>query len=276
MTGKLDFLKKTQKIFNFALRNKEKIIEIDVINNRVLANSIETRPMVCFIENDIIKLICPTQGPVKLAEEICKSLNLDLSKFQLLTRDVGGGFGFKIFTYPEQICLVWATLKLKNMVRWDQSRSECFISDLHGRDNRSKARAVIDKNGKIKALDVEVHANLGSWLSNMSIFIPTHSACRTLTGPYDIKIARMRVKGVITNTPAIDAYRGAGRPEANYLLERLIDHIAFEMNLDRVEVRKINLIKPEQIPYEMVKGGIVDSGNMTEPFRLCFKKKRLE
>ncbi len=254
----------TKKFFNDANYNDDKIVEIEVINNRVVANSIETRPMVCFEEKGVIKLYCPTQGPVKLSEEISNSLKLEKSKFQIITQDVGGGFGFKIFTYPEQICIVWATKKIGKLIRWHQERSESFISDLHGRDNLSKARAVISPKGKIKAIDVEVHANMGSWLSNMSIFIPTHSACRTLTGPYDIKVANMRVKGVITNTPAIDAYRGAGRPEANYLLERLIDKIAYDLNIDRIEIRRLNLIRAEQIPYEMVKGGVVDSGNMPD------------
>ena len=112
------------------------------------------------------------------------------------------------------------------------------------------------------ALDVVVHANMGAWLSNFGIYIPTLSACRTLTGPYDIAVAGMEVRGIVTNTPAVDAFRGAGRPEANYLLERLMDHIADEMNMEKVDVRLVNLIKPEQIPYKMVEGGTVDSGDM--------------
>ena len=118
---------------------------------------------------------------------------------------------------------------------------------MHGRDNRTKARAAVDEQGKIVALDVIVHANMGSWLSNFSIYIPTLSACRTLTGPYDIAVAGMEVRGIVTNTPAVDAFRGAGRPEANYLLERLMDHIADVMGMDRVGVRQVNLITPEQL-----------------------------
>ncbi|GIR97266.1 MAG: hypothetical protein CM15mP100_4860 [Alphaproteobacteria bacterium] len=103
---------------------------------------------------------------------------------------------------------------------------------------------------------------MGAWLSNFSIYIPTLSACRTLTGPYDIAVAGMEVRGIVTNTPAVDAFRGAGRPEANYVLERLMDHIADVIGMDRVGVRQVNLIKPEQIPYKMVEGGTVDSGDM--------------
>ena len=142
-----------------------------------------------------------------------------------------GVFGYKIFLHPEQVCIAWAARKLGVMVRWQQSRSDCFVSDLHGRDNRSRARAAIDETGRILALQVTAHANMGAWLSNFSTYIPTLSGCRTLTTVYDIKVASLQVLGVMTNTPAVDAYRGAGRPEANYLMERLMDHIAAETGI---------------------------------------------
>ena len=116
--------------------------------------------------------------------------------------------------------------------------------------------------GRIEALEINCHANMGSWLSNFRIYIPTLSACRTMTGCYDIQAAGMSVKGVMTNTPAVDAYRGAGRPEANYVIERLMDHIAAELGLDRIVVRKTNMIKPEQIPYTLAAVGTIDSGDM--------------
>ena len=175
---------------------------------------------------------------------------------------LGGGFGYKIFLHPEQLCIAWAAKAIDKTVRWQQDRSDSYLSDLHGRDNRTKARAAVNERGKLLALDVVVHANMGAWLSNFGIYIPTLSACRTLTGPYDIAVAGMEVRGIVTNTPAVDAFRGAGRPEANYLLERLMDHVADAMDIDRVAIRQINLIKPEQIPYKMVEGGTVDSGDM--------------
>jgi len=209
-----------------------------------------------------LRIWCGSQGPVGLAEQIADALSLDAKDVHITTGDVGGGFGFKIFLHPEQLCIAWAARKTGKIVRWQQDRSDAFLSDLHGRDNRTKAVAAVTADGKIKAINVSVHANMGSWLSNFSIYIPTLSACRTLTGPYDIQHAGMRVRGIVTNTPAIDAFRGAGRPEANYLMERLIDHIANQLGLDRIAVRKRNLISKEAIPYKMVEGGTVDSGDM--------------
>jgi len=240
------------------------LVAVDVINNRVMPTAMETRPVVAQPAGDIngLRMWVPSQGPVGLAHQIADALGLGHDNVQLLTGDVGGGFGYKIFLHPEQLCIAWAAMTLGAAVRWQQDRSDAMLSDLHGRDNRTKARAAVGPNGKILALDVTVHANMGSWLSNFSIYIPTLSACRTLTGPYDIQIAGMEVLGIVTNTPAVDAFRGAGRPEANYLLERLMDHIAAETGLDRVAVRQANLIRAEQIPYAMIEGGTVDSGDM--------------
>ena len=242
-----------------------RIMSIDVINNRILTNAMETRPMVAMpLDNgeDGLRIWTGSQGVVGLGEQIATALNLDRDQVHLLTDDVGGGFGFKIFLHPEQVCIAWAARKLGRMVRWQQDRSEAFISDLHGRDNRSMARAVVTDDGRIEALEVTVHANMGAWLSNFGVYIPTLSGSRTPTGVYDIQNAGLVVKGVMTNTPAVDAYRGAGRPEANYLMERLMDHIAHELGLDRFDVRRRNLIKAEQIPYAMVLGGAIDSGDM--------------
>jgi len=246
-----------------AVAQGAQLVEVDVINSRVLPNSMETRPMIAMpSDTGGLRIWCGSQGPVGLAEQIADALSLDAKDVHITTGDVGGGFGFKIFLHPEQLCIAWAARKTGKIVRWQQDRSDAFLSDLHGRDNRTKAVAAVTADGKIKAINVSVHANMGSWLSNFSIYIPTLSACRTLTGPYDIQHAGMRVRGIVTNTPAIDAFRGAGRPEANYLMERLIDHIANQLGLDRIEVRKRNLISKEAIPYKMVEGGTVDSGDM--------------
>jgi len=246
-----------------AVAQGAQLVEVDVINSRVLPNSMETRPMIAMpSDTGGLRIWCGSQGPVGLAEQIADALSLDAKDVHITTGDVGGGFGFKIFLHPEQLCIAWAARKTGKIVRWQQDRSDALLSDLHGRDNRTKAVAAVTADGKIKAINVSVHANMGSWLSNFSIYIPTLSACRTLTGPYDIQHAGMRVRGIVTNTPAIDAFRGAGRPEANYLMERLIDHIANQLGLDRIAVRKRNLISKEAIPYKMVEGGTVDSGDM--------------
>ncbi|MDA8649412.1 xanthine dehydrogenase family protein molybdopterin-binding subunit [Alphaproteobacteria bacterium] len=266
--GKLD---EAEVAMNAAIADGHQIVEIDVVNSRVVINSMETRPMVAApgAKDGTLDIWCGTQGVVGIAEQIAKALSMERSDVRVQTGDVGGSFGFKIFLHPEQICIAWAARRLGQMVRWQQERSDGFLSDLHGRDNRSRARAAIDKTGRIKALQVTAHANMGAWLSNFSTYIPTLSGSRTLTTNYDIQAASLRVIGVMTNTPAVDAYRGAGRPEANYLMERLMDHIAAETGHSRIDVRRVNMIKPSQIPYAMVCGGTIDSGEMTELFDMA-------
>ncbi|MGB1871938.1 MAG: xanthine dehydrogenase family protein molybdopterin-binding subunit, partial [Candidatus Puniceispirillaceae bacterium] len=199
-----------------------------------------------------------------IAEQLAEALGMETSEVRVRTGDVGGSFGFKIFLHPEQLIIAWAARRLGRMLRWQQARSDAFLSDLHGRDNRTKARAVIDRDGRVHALAVTVHANMGSWLSNFSTYIPTLSGCRALTTTYAIRTASLRVLGVMTNTPAVDAYRGAGRPEANYVMERLMDHIAAHLGIDRLEIRRRNLIRAEEMPFEMVLGGTIDGGEMPE------------
>ena len=257
----------------------KRVFDIDVVNSRVMINSMETRPMVARplpgadgAATDGLQIWTGSQGVVGLANQIADALNLGKGQLQLLTGHVGGSFGFKIFLHPEQLCVAWAARKLGAMVRWQQDRSEAFISDLQGRDNRSVARAVVADDGRIEALEATVHANMGAWLSNFGVYIPTMSGSRTLTGCYDIQTAGLVVKGVMTNTPAVDAYRGAGRPEANYLIERLMDMLAAELGIDRVEIRRRNLIQPGQVPYSMVLGGDIDSADMPALMREAMDK----
>jgi len=256
----------TNAAFEGAAAAGMEFFDIDVVNNRVIINSMETRPMIAGPGETpgTLDIWCGTQGPVGLAEQIADALGMERSALRIRTGDVGGSFGFKIFLHPEQLVIAWAARRLGRRLRWQQARSDSFVSDLHGRDNRTKARAMIDAEGKVHALAVTVHANMGSWLSNFSTYIPTLSGSRTLTTNYAIPVASLRVLGIMTNTPAVDAYRGAGRPEANYLMERLMDHIAEHIGIDRVEVRRRNLIRADQIPFPMVCGGTVDSGEMPE------------
>ena len=263
--------------FAAAAQNGWQRIDIDVVNSRVVINALETRPMLAGPGDtpDSLDIWCGTQGPVGIAEQIATALAMPLDKVRVRTPDVGGSFGFKIFVHPEQICLAWAARRLGALVRWQQNRSEAFVADLHGRDNKSRASAMIDRAGRIQALKVTAFANMGAWLSNFSTYIPTMSGCRTLTTIYDIPATSLRVVGVVTNTPAVDAYRGAGRPEANYLMERLMDHIADITGKSRIEIRKINMIKASEIPYEMPVGGTIDSGDMPALLDMAMDKADL-
>jgi len=256
----------TNAAFDAASEKGLEVFEIDMINNRVIINSMETRPMIAAPgeRKGTLDVWCGTQGPVGIAQQLAKALGMDEKDVRVRTGDVGGSFGFKIFLHPEQLIIAWASRKLGRKLRWQQERSDGFISDLHGRDNRTKAKALIDKEGKVHALAVTLCANMGSWLSNFGTYIPTMSGSRTLTTNYAIPVASLRVLGVMTNTPAVDAYRGAGRPEANYLNERLMDHIAAHVGVDRAEIRRRNLVSAAQIPFKMVVGGAIDSGEMPE------------
>ena len=268
--------KETMQQFKTARTQDDAIVELSIVNNRIAPNAMEMRQIIAMPhpdtdDTDDLLIWCGTQGTVSLSRQIAKALKLPKAKVHLRSGNVGGGFGYKIFLHPEQLCVSWAAKKLRKTVRWQQDRSEGFISDLQGRDVQGFAKALVSKKGKIKALQFRNQANLGSWLSNFGIYVPTKSTCRTLTTLYDIPYVSFQVTGVVTNTPAIDAYRGAGRPEANYMMERLIDKIAFDLKLDRIDVRKANLIQPYQIPYETVCSGTIDSGDMPALFNAALK-----
>lgn len=254
----------TPKAFRDAKANKLEIVELDIINSRVIINALETRSMIAGPgkTEGSLDIWCPTQGPVPIAAKLADALGMPVEDVRVRTPDVGGGFGYKIFLHPEQVIIAWAARKLGVKIRWQQSRTDGFVADLQGRDNRSRARVLIDKDGYLHALDVTVHANFGSWLSNFGPGVPTLSGARTLTTNYKVPLASLRVIGVVTNTPAVDAYRGAGRPEANYLMERVMDHVAAHVGISRVEVRRRNLITAQDMPYEMVVGGVIDNGDM--------------
>jgi carbon-monoxide dehydrogenase large subunit len=182
---------------------------------------------------------------------------------RVVTPDVGGGFGMKIFPHPEQPLVVWAAMKLGRPVRWVADRSEGFVSDIQGRDHVTHAEMAMDRNGRFLGLRVNTYANLGAYLSHFGTFIPTDAGTAMLNGLYALPAAWANVKGVLTNTVPTDAYRGAGRPEAIYCIERLVDKCAREMGLSPDEIRGRNFIRPDQLPYETVFGDTFDSGEFT-------------
>ena len=196
---------------------------------------------------------------------------MDLADVRVQTGDVGGSFGFKIFLHPEQICIAWAARKLGQWCGGSKAVLIVFYRIYMGViTGRRRAQQLM--KGSYSGAQVTAHANMGAWLSNFSTYIPTLSGCRTLTTVYDIKAASLQVIGVMTNTPAVDAYRGAGRPEANYLMERLMDHIAAETGHSRLDVRRVNMIKAVQMPYEMVSGGTIDLGEIPQLFEDAIKQ----
>ena len=194
-------------------------------------------------------------------------LKIGSAKLRVRTGDVGGGFGMKIFVHPEYPMVVWASRALKRTVKWIPDRQEAFQSDVQGRDHVSIAEMALDKDCRFIGCRITTYAALGAYLSHFSAFIPTLAGSSMLDGLYQTPAIYVNVKGVMTNTVPTDAYRGAGRPEAAYLLERFVDHIARETGLAPDEIRARNFIKPSQIPWKTALGDTYDSGDFETVMR---------
>ncbi len=183
------------------------------------------------------------------------------SKVRVITKDVGGGFGMKGFLYPEQPLVLIAAKKVGRPVRWSAERTESFLADDHGRDMAHRGELALDKDGKILALRITGTANMGGYLSVYAPFIPTLAGSRIFGGVYRVPKAFANIKGYYSNSAPVDAYRGAGRPEAAYLMERLMDAASARTGIDRVEIRKRNLPSPSEMPYANPWGIKYDSGD---------------
>jgi len=245
-----------------ALAQAHHICEVRLVNNRVVANPMEPRSALAThnAETGRTTLATSTQGTSVIQGILAQAIfKIDPSELQVTTGHVGGGFGMKVFPYPEQALVTWAARRLKRAVKWTSERSEGFLSDLQGRDNISYARMGMDADGKILALRVDTFANEGAYLSAYAPFV-AFGGVDMLVGLYDIPLIYTTVKGVLTNTVPVDAYRGAGRPEAAYVIERVVDKAAREMGIPVEEFRRRNFIQPEQMPYDTCLGDTYDSG----------------
>ena len=239
------------------------VTRLELVNNRLVANPIE--PRAALAEYDAASgrttLTTPSQGPHHLHGQIADAvLKTGRDKLRVVSGNVGGAFGMKIFLYPEQPAVVWAARRLKRAVRWTAERSEGFVSDAQGRDNYSVAELAMDREGRFLALRVTTWANMGGYLSNFGPFIP-QLAGPMLSGVYRIPAIHLNIKGTLTHTVPVDAYRGAGRPEAIYLLERLIDVAAREIKMAPDELRRRNFIRSSEMPYQTPVESRYDSGD---------------
>jgi carbon-monoxide dehydrogenase large subunit len=265
----------------------ERVIKLDLVNNRVVPNSMETRGAVATPEPGTgrMELHVSCQG-VHLQRRALAQLifHVDEKDIHVMCDDVGGGFGMKIFIYPEYVATLYAARKLGRPVKWIADRNEAFLSDTHGRDHVTHLELALDKDARFLGLKVETIANLGAYLSNFAPFVVTAAGVPMLVGCYDIPAAHVRVRGVFTNTTPVDAYRGAGRPEAIYAIERLVDVAARELGLPPMEIRRRNFIQPQAMPYETALGSTYDSGdfarNMEDAVKLArwddFETRRKE
>jgi len=250
------------------------VVKLDVVNNRIVVASMEARAAIGDYDAkaDRYTLYANTQGVHSVRGMLAGAiLKIAPEKLRVVTPDVGGGFGMKLFLYAEHALVTYAAKKLKRAVKWTSDRSEAFLSDTQGRDNLSSAELALDAEGKFLALKVLTLANMGGYLSNFAPFIPTIAGTRVLSGQYRIPAIYVEVKGVITNTVPVDAYRGAGRPEANYLVERLVEAAARQLKMDSQELRRKNFIQPSAFPYSTPTGLVYDSGEFAQNLTLAMK-----
>ncbi|MGH7053973.1 MAG: xanthine dehydrogenase family protein molybdopterin-binding subunit, partial [Stellaceae bacterium] len=240
-------------------------VEIELVNNRLVVAPIEPRAAIgtCDAAADRLELLLTGQGVHSLRRQLAEAVfHLPPERITVRAPDVGGGFGVKNFLYPEWVMVLWAARRLGRPVKWVARREEDFVSSAQGRDNHTRARLALDRDGRFLALDVETVANLGAYLSTNGPGSSTNSPASAMGGVYDIPAVFMAVRGVFTNTVPIDAYRGAGKPEANYLIERLVDRAARQLKRDPVALRRRNLIA--RFPYRSALGVTIVCGRFAE------------
>src|SRR5438477_5321690 len=254
-----------KKATEMAFANAHAVSEISIVNPRVVTNFMETRAAVCEYDakRDHLTLTIGSQGSHRLREIIGGMvLKIPLEKMRVICPDVGGGFGTKLFPYREYALISVAAKKLKKTIKWTADRSDHFIGDAQGRDNVTTARMALAEDGKFLAMDVDLMGDMGAYLSTFGPYIP-HGGAGMLPGLYDIRTFHCRVRTVFTNTVPVDAYRGAGRPEAAYVIERLVDASARKLGMTPDAIRRKNFISPKAMPYTTVTGKIYDSGDFT-------------
>ena len=248
-----------------AITDAHYVAELEIKNNRVMAAPLEPRAGLSFYDakTDTMHLSCTAQGVHAIRDQLAYDVfNVPPEKIQVSAPDIGGGFGLKNFLFPEWVLLLWASKKLGRPIKWVAERSEDNSSALHGRDITTDAKLALDKDGNFIALQADLTANMGAYLSAGGPNASTNAASTAMGGVYNIPYVFMSSKGVFTNTTPVDAYRGAGKPEANFIIERLIDIAASQFNFDPVELRLKNIIST--LPHNTAFGLQIDSGKFKE------------
>jgi len=247
-----------------AMKAAPHVTTLELVNNRLVPNAIEPRASIgeYFPGTGNYKLTTTSQNP-HMTQLLISAFVLGIPEHKLtvVAPDVGGGFGSKIYHYGEEALVLAASKKLGRPVAWTAERSESFLSDAHGRDHVTKIEVGATLDGEILAFRTETLANVGAYLSNFATVTPTFLHGTVMAGPYKVPHVYVNLKTVFTNTAPVDAYRGAGRPEATYSLERVVDKMARELKLDPIEVRRKNLLTPDQFPYTTPVAVIYDTGN---------------
>ncbi|MES0826032.1 xanthine dehydrogenase family protein molybdopterin-binding subunit [Ruegeria sp. SCP11] len=236
-------------------------VQLSVADNRAIITSIEPRGCQASWADGRLHFAYGGQGVWAMRGQLAQKLQLEPELIRVTTPDVGGGFGMKVMPYPEYFCVSVAAMKLQQPVHWMSDRSEAMLSDHHGRDLTSLAELAFDEDHRITAYRVHSKVNLGAYNSHFGQAIQTNLFSKVLMGAYDVQTTYLRVEGFYTNTTQVDAYRGAGRPEAIYVLERVMDRAARELGVDPWELRRKNFIRPEAFPYKTATGETYDVGD---------------
>src|SRR4051812_11279712 len=248
------------------------VTKLELVNNRLIPNAIEPRSanaQYSRASGDYTLYVASQNPHVERLLMTAFVLGLPESKVRVVAPDVGGGFGSKIYLYPEDVVVTWASKQINRPIKWTAERSESFLSDAHGRDHVTVAELALDKEGKFLAMRVRTTANLGAYLSTFASCIPTILYATLLAGQYKTPAIYCEVTAVFTNTAPVDAYRGAGRPEATYVVERLVETAAREMKIDPVELRRRNFIT--QFPYQTPVALCYDTGNYAATLDVAMK-----
>ncbi len=258
------FVEENKAAVDEAIKNAAHVTTLELVNNRLVANPME--PRVCVGDysraTDDYTLYTTSQNPhvIRLLMGAFV-LGIPEHKLRVVAPDVGGGFGTKIFHYAEEAFCTFAAKACNRPVKWTASRSEAFMSDAHGRDHVTKIELALDKDNNFTAIRTETYANMGAYLSTFAPSVPTWLHGTLMAGNYRTPVIYVNVKAVFTNTVPVDAYRGAGRPEATFQIERVIDQAARELGVDPIALRRQNFIKPDQFPYQTPVAVAYDTGN---------------
>ena len=238
-------------------------VKVKLINSRMIVNTIEPRAAIGIYDptKERFTLHTPSQGVMGLRAGLAEILGVTPDRLRVLTDNVGGSFGMKAQPYPEQVCVLHAARALGRPVKWTDERSSSFLSDNHGRDHEQTAELALDVEGHFLALRLTGYGNLGGYIGAMAPQPPTLNIVRNVISLYRTPLMEVSTKCVFTNTSFVSPYRGAGRPEGNYFMERLIDYAAATTGIDRIELRRRNQIRAREIPYKAASGQTYDSGD---------------
>lgn len=229
------------------------VIKLDLYNNRLIPNAIEPRAAIAEYNSGTEELTLHTTSQNPHLARLIFAAFLEIApehKLRIISPDVGGGFGSKIFVYSEESAVLWAARKIDRPIKWTAERSESFLADAHGRDHLTHVELATDEDGKFLGLRVKTKANMGAYLSTFASVVPTYLHGTLLAGQYKTPAIYIEVDAVFTNTAPVDAYRGAGRPEATFLLERIVELAARKLGIDPAELRRRNFIQPADFPYQ--------------------------